>query len=185
MRAEEPQIVNHGAPRVAFYRTAHALSNFHQTVFEMDGHLFSTAEHGLVFCKAMLFGDTEIANEILSSITPGAAKALGRKIANFDDTVWKAHREQVMEKVLYAKFDQGKKVREQLMSYPLDAEFIEASPAIASGGSDAPRGTSRRAFRCAASTFSGSASAASRLGCTRSAASASEVQVRTRGDRQS
>lgn len=112
----------------AFYRTAHPLSNFHQTAFEMDGNLFPTAEHGLMFCKATLFGDTKIANEILSATTPAAAKALGRKIVNFDDAVWKTHREDVMEKVLYAKFDQGKKVREQLMSYPLDAEFVEASP---------------------------------------------------------
>lgn len=39
--------------------------------------------------KARLFGDEETLNRILKATDPKTAKALGRKVKNFGETVWK------------------------------------------------------------------------------------------------
>lgn len=40
---------------------------------------FPTSEHYMMYRKALLFGDKAVAGDILAAITPGEAKALGRK----------------------------------------------------------------------------------------------------------
>lgn len=40
---------------------------------------FSTSEHYMMYCKAMLFGDEKVAKKILDAKTPGEAKTLGRE----------------------------------------------------------------------------------------------------------
>ena len=79
-----------------------------------------------MYCKAMLFGDEEIAAAILSAKTPKQAKLLGRKVKNFDQSIWETHRVDIMEKVLMAKFGQNKKLREQIVSHKY-ATFVEVT----------------------------------------------------------
>lgn len=47
----------------------------------------------MMYRKALLFGDAEVAERIMLAITPKEHKALGRKVKNFDGTVWDARRE--------------------------------------------------------------------------------------------
>ncbi|KAI4110751.1 MAG: hypothetical protein LQ339_001026 [Xanthoria mediterranea] len=54
---------------------------------------FRTAEQYMMYRKALLFGDAEVAERIMLAITPKEHKALGRKVKNFDGTVWDARRE--------------------------------------------------------------------------------------------
>lgn len=113
---------------VVFYKTNQPYSNFHPCCFELDGRRFTTSEHAMMYCKAMLFDDEETAEKIVAASHPKKAKSLGRKVAGFTDDVWKQHREAVMERVLYAKFSQNERLKAKLMNVPRDCLFVEASP---------------------------------------------------------
>lgn len=111
-----------------FYHTPSPFSNFHPSPFELDGETFSTAEAGLMFGKAMLFGDRATAEKILAAETPLEAKQLGRTVAAYDEVAWALHREDVMQRVLWAKFTQNEKPRKKLLALPKDCCLVEASP---------------------------------------------------------
>ena len=75
-----------------FYRAQSPFSHWHPCVFTVNGDTFYCAEQFMMHGKALLFGDAEIAAQILRTKSPGAQKALGRKVANFNDLTWKANR---------------------------------------------------------------------------------------------
>jgi hypothetical protein len=83
-----------------------------------------------MYRKAKTFGDEEIAERILSEgKNPKTAKALGRKVKNYDDTVWNEKRYQVMTDAIMYKFSQDNKLKELLMNPEFDGKkFVEASP---------------------------------------------------------
>lgn len=54
--------------------------------------------------KALLFGDTKTAAKILTTRSPRAVKALGRKVDGFDEEVWNAHREHIVKRGNILKF---------------------------------------------------------------------------------
>lgn len=54
--------------------------------------------------KALLFQDEATALEILKASHPRKVKSLGRKVANFDEDVWKEHRERIVREGNYLKF---------------------------------------------------------------------------------
>lgn len=58
----------------------------------------------MMYQKALLFSDPAVASEILAASHPRAVKALGRKVANFSDAVWHAHREAIVRKGNLLKF---------------------------------------------------------------------------------
>src|SRR5262245_11749210 len=64
--------------------------------FEVDGVRYASAEHWMMAEKARLFGDHEALDRILSSASPGAAKALGAQVRKFDETRWQAHRFEIV-----------------------------------------------------------------------------------------
>ena len=110
---------------IAFYVNS-PYSNFYKTVVKVDEIDFPSSEAAFMYCKAMLFGDAKIAAAITLAKTPKQAKLLGRKMANFDQSIWESHREGIMQKVLLAKFDQNKKLRELIVSHK-SASFVEAT----------------------------------------------------------
>ena len=79
-------------------------SNFFETDFEMDGVRFKSAEHAFQYVKAKKFGDDAIADKILKAKSAQSAKAFGKKVANFKEDEWNAEKEEVMRKVVRAKF---------------------------------------------------------------------------------
>ena len=112
---------------VLFWKNG-AYSNFHPCVFELDGHLFHSAEHAFMHSKSMFCGDANSAEKILRASTPMEAKKLGRKVSGFEEQLWERHREEIMERVLFAKFYQNHKLRERMLALPMDCVFVEASP---------------------------------------------------------
>src|SRR5262245_57924159 len=56
------------------------LSQWYPARFEVEGVVFPTAEHYMMYRKALLFGDQSCAELILQAPNPGAAKALGRAV---------------------------------------------------------------------------------------------------------
>lgn len=63
-------------------------SNFYKCQFTINGVTFNCVEQAFMYCKAKLFGDHEIAEEILKSVNPAQCKKLGRKVKGFNDKIW-------------------------------------------------------------------------------------------------
>ena len=93
----------------------------------MDGVTFNTAEQAMMYFKALLFEDTEIAEQIKLAKEPGKQKALGRKVRRFDEASWVANREAIVLDINRAKFRQNKGLRRKL--FQTGTRFlVEASP---------------------------------------------------------
>src|SRR4051794_40397596 len=71
---------------------AGCLSQWWPAAFTADDLRFATAEHYMMWRKAKLFGDRVRAEEILAAPHPHAAKALGGRVAGFDQQTWSEHR---------------------------------------------------------------------------------------------
>lgn len=110
-----------------FYRTAHPFSQWYECNYEIDGIHFNTAEQCMMYGKAMLFGDVEIAQKVLTVKHPRDQKALGRQVKNFIPEVWEREAKNIVYKANYAKFTQN----ENLKKFLLDTKgttLVEASP---------------------------------------------------------
>ena len=106
---------------------ASCFSQWFESSFIVDQIKYKTVEHWMMAEKARLFGDNITLKEILKSETPKEAKALGRKIKNFDENKWvEARFDIVMQWNLY-KFSQNEKLKAFLLSTK-DKIIVEASP---------------------------------------------------------
>lgn len=71
--------------------------------------------------------DEEIRKEILGCSAPEQIKALGRKVRNFDETVWDKVKYSIVLNGNYLKFSQNPELREFLLATG-DTILVEASP---------------------------------------------------------
>lgn len=92
------------------------LSNWYMSDFEYNNITFSSMEQYMMYMKAMLFKDTEIAQEILKTSNVAEIKALGRKVKNFNDKEWDRHKEEIITNGLYAKFSQNDTLKSKLLA---------------------------------------------------------------------
>ena len=110
-----------------FFRPEAVFSQWYPARFELAGHTFSCAEQYMMYGKAQLFGDAEVAAEILTAMTPRQHKALGRKVRGFADATWKQHRESIVLDGSRGKFTQNPPLRQALLD-TAGTELVEASP---------------------------------------------------------
>jgi ribA/ribD-fused uncharacterized protein len=103
------------------------LSQWWPSAFTVDGLRFATAEHYMMWRKAMLFADEQAAGQILAAPDPAGAKALGRKVRGFDKAAWEAHRFEFVAAGSVAKFGQHPDLREFLLATG-ERVLVEASP---------------------------------------------------------
>ncbi|MET7402814.1 NADAR family protein [Dactylosporangium sp. NPDC005572] len=103
------------------------LSQWWPAEFLVDGVLFPSAEHFMMYRKALLFGDEAVAERILTVAHPNEAKTLGRQIAPFDEAVWVRSRFEIVVEGSVAKFDQNPDLRAFLLGTG-DRVLVEASP---------------------------------------------------------
>ena len=103
------------------------LSQWWPAPFEVDGARFATAEHYMMWRKALLFGDTAIAEKILAASHPHRAKSLGRQVHDFDQQTWDTHRFEVVVAASVAKFGQHADLRGFLLA-TRERVLVEASP---------------------------------------------------------
>jgi ribA/ribD-fused uncharacterized protein len=106
---------------------AGSLSQWWPVEFTVDGVLFRSAEHFMMWRKAMLFGDDGTAARIVEAATPKDAKALGRRVAGFDERVWSDHRFEIVVAAGREKFGQNPDLRTYLLGTG-DRVLVEASP---------------------------------------------------------
>ncbi|MGE0324928.1 MAG: NADAR family protein [Polyangiaceae bacterium] len=110
-----------------FWQSESPFSQWHLSRFELDGHVYVTAEQWMMASKARLFGDEEIARRILGTQSPREQKAFGRKVRGFVPATWEAEREAIVYRGNHAKFTQHPKLLEALLA-TRGTTLVEASP---------------------------------------------------------
>lgn len=110
-----------------FWQNRSPFSNWYPSIFTHEGITFSRGEQYMMYQKAMLFGDLETAQAILSTDNPKEQKDLGRQVKNYVDETWAAVREDVMVEGLFEKFNQNERLKQALLDTG-DTEMVEASP---------------------------------------------------------
>lgn len=105
-----------------------AFSQWYKCDFvDFDGVKYNCAEQYMMYQKAKLFCDEEIAQEILNETNPKNIKALGRKIKNFDQKVWDEHKFEIVVRGNYHKFTQNDNLAYLLLK-TWGEDIAEASP---------------------------------------------------------
>ena len=79
----------------------------------------------MMYHKALVMGDREIADKILAAPHPSEAKALGRQVRNFDRVKWDAQADRVVEEGNWLKFTQNEELKKVLLGTG-DKELVEA-----------------------------------------------------------
>ena len=105
----------------------HILSQWYPAEFHEKGVLFKSAEHYMMYKKALLFSDLETAKSILAADDPGKVKALGRQIKNFEDSKWMLNRFDIVVEGSVLKFGSDP----SLLAFLLNSNprvLVEASP---------------------------------------------------------
>lgn len=92
------------------------LSNWFLSKFEKHGIAYSSMEQYMMYQKAVLFGDKEMAVQILDTDNVGKIKSLGRSVKNYEDAVWNGMRQLVVYEGLLEKFRQNGGIRQMLLA---------------------------------------------------------------------
>lgn len=112
-----------------FYETSSPFSNWHPSSYILNGIEFNCSEQGVMYEKALLFGDTVVAQKILEceQSQQNKMKKLGRDVKGFDELIWKMNRMQIYKKHCEAKFTQNQYLKQLLLSTN-GKTLVEASP---------------------------------------------------------
>ena len=117
------------------------MSNMYVAPFEIDGITYPTVEHYFQWSKAKLFKDEAAATKMLTPpkgkpyVEAKSAKAIGKKVKNFDGTQWnglapgRGFKDEIMRKAIRAKFTHPKNTEllEKLLATK-DRVIAEANP---------------------------------------------------------
>lgn len=90
------------------------LSNWYQSAFTVGGIEYSSLEQYMMWHKAIVFGDNEIANRILATENVATIKALGRNVSGYDEHYWNGVRQIIVYEGLLAKFNQNEELKFKL-----------------------------------------------------------------------
>lgn len=110
---------------VFFYGSV--FSQWADSLFEIDGIQYVTAEQWMMAEKARTFNDEETLQKILYYTSPSVQKKLGRQVKNYNDEVWASKRFDAVVKGNYAKFSQNELLKHILLGTG-DRILVEASP---------------------------------------------------------
>ena len=110
-----------------FFREQSPFSQWYACRFVVGGTTFVCTEQYMMYGKATLFGDADIAAEILAADHPRTHKALGRKVKRFDQSVWERERLRIVKDGNRAKFTQNEDLLAALLATK-GTTLVEASP---------------------------------------------------------
>ena len=97
------------------------------SIFKVCTETYNCAEQYMMAEKARLFKDEEICELIMKSTDPKEMKALGKKVRNFEQTLWDKAKYSIVLNGNYFKFTQNEDMRILLLSTG-DKVLVEASP---------------------------------------------------------
>ena len=105
------------------------LSNWYKCKFkcELDIIEFNCSEQYMMYHKALLFKDNEIANLILKSDSPREQKKLGRKVKNFDTNIWEENAKKIVYDGCLLKYLSNPELMKKLFDTQ-GTILVEASP---------------------------------------------------------
>ena len=109
---------------VFFYKEA--FSQWHMVDMTVDGVTYNCCEQYMMHKKALLFGDTEVAEEVMNTKHPRDQKALGRKVKGFDKAIWDKACVGIVFTGNLAKFSQNEHLKKMLLDTG-DRILVEAS----------------------------------------------------------
>jgi ribA/ribD-fused uncharacterized protein len=89
-------------------------------------HVFTSCEQFMIFCKALLFQDTNYARTILREHSCRKIKVMGRNIRGFSNDIWKMNREDIVTRGNYLKFSQDPELKKKLLATQ-GKHLVEAS----------------------------------------------------------
>lgn len=110
-----------------FYRSKSYFSQWYDCYFEVAGKDFNCAEQYMMYGKAVLFKDEEIAKKIMQASHPREQKKLGRQVQNFDPSIWDSQCKDIVYKGNFAKFSQNEELKKALFTTE-GTTLVEASP---------------------------------------------------------
>lgn len=121
-----------------FWQARSPFSQFHPAKFtskplvittsdDEKGYTFLHCEQWMMFNKAKLFKDEKSAAMIMAATEPVQCKALGRKVQNFNENVWKKENERIVLIGNHCKFTQNSSLLEKLLETD-GTTLVEASP---------------------------------------------------------
>lgn len=102
-------------------------SQWRKSNFTVQGVSYNCAEQFMMAEKAKLFKDLATFLEIMNAKTPDLQKALGRKVANFDQKVWELNAKLIVYRGNHAKFTQNLDLLDKLIQTQ-GTTLVEASP---------------------------------------------------------
>lgn len=103
------------------------LSQWYMAPMVVDGQFYNCMEQYLMAEKARTFKDYETLEKIMVEHNQMAIKRLGRKVRNYENTVWARIRQDVSIHGNLCKFAQNPRLKEFLLSTG-DKILVEASP---------------------------------------------------------
>ena len=94
------------------------MSNFYKTDFtDKNGIQYNCSEQYFMYYKCITFNQNN--NKLLQAIqtetSPTKIKQHGRKVQNFNDTIWKEKRYNIMLEALRLKFNQNEIIKQKLL----------------------------------------------------------------------
>jgi len=107
--------------------TKSCFSQWWVSPFEIDGNIYSTAEHWMMACKARMFNDRQTLDKIMNAVTAPEAKKLGREVRDFNPEVWDKEKYNAVVKGNLAKFSASEVLKEFLIKTG-EQVMVEASP---------------------------------------------------------
>lgn len=110
-----------------FFGKNTVFSQWHSASFKVEGVEYGCAEQYMMHQKAVLFKDKDMAAKILDSHDPKEQKAMGRRVSNFDEKVWKQNCKEIVKRGNEAKFSQNPELKRALLS-TMGTSLVEASP---------------------------------------------------------
>jgi len=104
-----------------------SFSQWAKSKFVIDGVEFNCCEQYMMYKKALMFHDYDIAEQIMNSDNPREQKALGRKVDGFDKELWEKYCRDIVYDGNVAKFTQNPDMLDEL-KFTGNKTICEASP---------------------------------------------------------
>lgn len=103
------------------------MSQWFPCSFKENDIVFNSAEQYMMYHKAILFNDKDMASKILITQNAATIKIYGRNVKNFDSKIWDEHKFNIVVNGNYLKFSQNPVICKKLLETG-NTLLVEASP---------------------------------------------------------